>query len=135
MNNLIPFSEFTVAFVRSSGPGGQNVNKVNTKAQLRWPVGESAIFSWEQKTRLRQKLAARLNKYDEVIVNCDEERSQAQNKAKAMVMLNRLVANALKVPKKRRATKPTRISQEKRLAGKVHRAKIKSGRVRPTMSS
>ena len=125
---MIPASEFKIHFVRASGPGGQNVNKVNTKAQLRWPVGESAVFSSEQKMRIRQKLATRLNKYDEIIVNCDDERSQAQNKAKAIVTLNHLVTNVLKIPKKRRPTKPTRSSKEKRLAGKVHHAKIKKNR-------
>jgi ribosome-associated protein len=124
----IPFSEFTITFVRSGGPGGQNVNKVNTKAQLRFKVGESRVLSIEQKARVRIKLANRLNKNDEIIVYADSERSQAQNKNKAVELLNTLVANAIKLPKKRRATKPTKSSKEKRLLSKTRRSKIKQNR-------
>lgn len=124
----IPLSEMHIDFVRSSGPGGQNVNKVNTKAQLRWSVGASRVFSWEQKLRLRSKLKNRLNKHDEIVLWYDDERSQSQNKQKVIHLLNALVKSALKVPRRRVATKPTRASKEKRLEHKTHRSKIKRER-------
>ena len=127
-NSMIPESEIHINFVRSSGPGGQNVNKVSTKAQLRWSVGESAVFNFWEKDRIREKLKTRLNKEDEVVVSCDDERSQAQNKAKAIHILQTIVKNALKIPKRRVATRPTRASKERRLEAKAKRSHVKKQR-------
>ena len=125
---MIPESEFVIEFVRSSGPGGQNVNKVSSKAQLRWDVGAAAIFSEEQKELIRQNLKGRLNKRDEIVVSCDEERSQPQNKEKAIKIFNELIARALEVPEERIPTKPTRGSKEERLERKKQVSKKKEDR-------
>lgn len=122
----IPHSEYTVEFARAGGPGGQNVNKVASKAQLRWSVGASRVLSDEQKVRVREKLKNRLTNNDEILVTAEDERSQAQNRAQVMTRFQELITRALLVPKKRRATKPTRSSKEKRLESK----KIVSARKR-----
>ena len=114
----IPASEYTIEFARSGGPGGQNVNKVSSKAQLRWRVGASIVLSDEQKARVREKLKNRLTNDDEVLVTAEDERSQAQNREQVIARFQELIAQALFVPKKRRATKPTRNSKEKRLQSK-----------------
>ena len=115
---IIPPSEYQIDFARSSGPGGQNVNKVNTKAQLRWSVGRSATLTPEQKYLIRTKLKNKINKDDELVLYSDQERSQAQNKANVIALLHKHVAQALKVSKPRRKTRPSRASKEKRIAGK-----------------
>ena len=114
----IPASEYTIEFARSGGPGGQNVNKVSSKAQLRWSVGASQVLSDEQKARVRVALKNRLTNEDEILVTAEDERSQAQNREQVIARFQELVAQALHVPKKRRPTKPTRSSKEKRLQAK-----------------
>ncbi len=114
----IPASEYTIEFARSGGPGGQNVNKVSSKAQLRWGVGASQSLSDEQKARVRVALKNRLTNDDEILVTAEDERSQAQNREQVIVRFQELIAQALHVQKKRRATKPTRSSKEKRLQSK-----------------
>jgi len=115
---MIPASEYTIEFARSGGPGGQNVNKVSSKAQLRWGVGVSRVLSDEQKARVRAALKNRLTNDDEILVVAEDERSQAQNREQVIARFQELIAQALHVPKKRRATKPTRSSKEKRLQSK-----------------
>ncbi len=124
----IPETEITFDFVRSSGPGGQNVNKVSSKAQLHWNVGASTVFSGWQKDLIRQNLKSRLTKRDEIVVNCDEERSQAQNKEKALAIFQELINRALEKPKPRIATKPSRGKKEERLGEKKHRSELKKER-------
>lgn len=125
----IPEYELFITFARSGGKGGQNVNKTSTKAIVHWPVGKSAVFSYEEKERIRQKLATRLNNNDELVVMSEEERSQPQNKAKAIARLQALVAQAIKVPKKRTPTKPSKSSRYERLdTKKKHSATKKSRR-------
>ncbi len=121
----IPENEFTIHFVRSSGPGGQNVNKLSTKAQVHWSVGSSHAFTPEQKWRIRGKLKNRLTVDDEIVVACSAERSQDQNRQRAISILNSLVEGALRVPKKRIPTRPTKTSKEKRLQSKILRGRIK----------
>jgi len=119
MKFIIPDNELRFDFVRSSGPGGQKVNKTSSKVQLRWTVGPSAVFSFEQKELIRAGLRNQLNKNDEIIISSDEERSQFQNKAKAIERLNNLVNKILTPRKKRLPTKPTRASKIKRLESKI----------------
>jgi ribosome-associated protein len=122
----VPESEISIDFVRSSGPGGQNVNKVSSKAQLRWKVGTSAAFSEEQKALIREAAGKRLNSEDEICLYEQGERSQQRNRDGVVRRLQGLVAEAL-APKKER--KPTRVSrsekmrrlEEKRRAGEQKR--------------
>lgn len=122
---LIPDQELQFDFARSGGPGGQNVNKVESKVILRWNVGSSIIFSAEEKERIRKKLANRLNNNDEIVLQSDEERSQIQNKERAIERLNILVSEAILVPKKRRATRPTHSAKLKRLETKKKHSTMK----------
>jgi len=124
----IPASEIEFSFARSSGVGGQNVNKTSTKAIVHWSVGHSRILNWEEKNRVRTKLANRINNHDEVVVMSEEERSQPQNRLRAVARLQALVTKALQVSKKRRPTKPTKASKLRRIEFKKIRSRVKSGR-------
>lgn len=116
--NMIPNSEYYIEFARSGGPGGQNVNKVSSKAQLRFNVGASLILTEDQKNRVREVLKNRLTNEDEIVVTAEDERSQLQNRELVVTRFQELIAQALRVPKKRRLTQPTRSSREKRLQSK-----------------
>ena len=124
----IPENELRVSFARSGGKGGQNVNKTSTKAIVHWSVGKSRVLTWEEKGRVRTKLANRLNNNDEVVVMSEQQRSQPQNRAAAISRLQALVARALRVPKKRKATKPTKASKLKRLESKKLHSRKKTAR-------
>lgn len=128
MNTYIPESETQITFARSSGAGGQNVNKTSTKAVLHWSVGNSNIFTPEEKERIRMKLTNRLNNVDEIVIMSEEERSQFQNREQAIERLRTLVTQALLIPKKRRATKPTYSSKLERLETKKQHSKTKAER-------
>lgn len=126
--SIIPAGEIRVSFARSSGAGGQNVNKTATKAIVHWSVGRSRVLSSEEKARVRAKLANRINIFGEVVVSSEEERSQSQNRALATARLQALVAQALRVPKTRRPTRPTRASKLRRMEFKKIRSRLKAGR-------
>ncbi len=115
-------------FARSRGPGGQNVNKVNSKAELWVPV--SAIHGLSERAigRLRRMAGKRLTGVDEIHIASDTERSQEANRLAALVRLRVLIVTAMHEPKPRRKTKPTRASQRRRIESKRHRSQIKSGR-------
>jgi ribosome-associated protein len=128
MDHHIPTNELRITFSRSSGAGGQNVNKTSTKATVHWSVGRSRVLSPEEKARVRVKLASRINWMDELVVSSERERSQPQNRALAIAQLQALVARAMHVPKKRRPTRPTRASKERRLESKIKRSRVKANR-------
>lgn len=128
MSIIVPENEFTITFARSSGAGGQNVNKTSTKVIIHWPVGKSAVLSDAEKSRVREKLVNRINNEDELVIMSEEERSQPQNRELAIARLRELVAQALHVPKKRRPTRPTKGSKLRRIESKKQRSEIKSGR-------
>ncbi len=125
---VIPRHEIHITFARSSGPGGQNVNKVSSKVQLSWHIGRSAAVNEDQKNMIRTTLGRYLNTHDEIMLHSDASRSQLMNKEQAIARLQVLVKQALVPKKKRKPTKPTRSSKEKRLREKSHVAKIKKGR-------
>lgn len=125
---FIPENELIITFARSSGKGGQNVNKTSTKVTIHWPIGNSVVLSDEQKGRVRTKLVNRINNNDELVITSEEERSQLQNKELAINRLQSLVGSSLQVPKKRKATKPTKASKLRRLRSKKIRSQIKAQR-------
>jgi ribosome-associated protein len=126
-HNLPPGLLVEERFVRSSGPGGQNVNKVATAVELRVHVG-SAPLAEPVKARLRALAGTRLTDDDVIVIDARATRSQAQNREDARVRLAALIAAASKAPKTRRPTRPTKSSKAVRLDQKLRRSKIKQGR-------
>jgi ribosome-associated protein len=124
----IPENEFEIKFVRSSGPGGQKVNKTATKAQLRWNINKSQVFTEEQKERLHRSSIIRVTKEGDVFLESEETRSQPQNKKIVIQRLNELINQALKKKKKRIPTKPSRAARERRLEEKRRISEIKKSR-------
>jgi ribosome-associated protein len=119
-------------FSRSGGPGGQNVNKVNTRVLLRLRIGDLAGLNEGETARLRETLAGRITAGDEIIVSSDGERSQGINRERAYARLEALVIAAARLPKHRRPTKPSRAVREKRLQSKrLHSRKKASRRPAP----
>ena len=127
----IPAAELDVSFVRSGGPGGQNVNKTSTQAQLRWNVRTSAALSPSERDRLLAALESRLTGEGELILQSQQTRSQSANLDAARSRLKALVAGALTVPKTRRPTRPTRGSQRRRIEAKKRRSETKRRRQKP----
>ncbi|ERL99325.1 protein chain release factor B [Rhodobacteraceae bacterium HIMB11] len=118
--------EITEQFVRASGPGGQNVNKVSTKVSLRYEADRSPNLSAAVKTRLKKIAGTKWTVDGAIIIQCDETRSQIRNREIAQDRLKDLIKKALVVPKRRRPTKPSRGAIERRLKSKKIRAEVKS---------
>jgi ribosome-associated protein len=127
----IPLDEFRWDFTRSSGPGGQNVNKVNSKVQLRWTPGQTPSLPPAVKERLLALVANRLTSEGELLVSSQEYRDQGRNLDACFAKIRDLVRSVAKPPKTRRATKPTRASQLRRAEDKNRRSKTKLGRRTP----
>ncbi len=121
-------AEFVFQTSRSSGPGGQNVNKVNSRVELRFDVLKSCLLSEVQKAVLLTKLATRITSEGILILVSQEERSQLKNKELVVNRFYQLLRDALKPVRKRRKTRPTRASVEKRLQSKKQQAERKSNR-------
>jgi len=113
---------------RSGGKGGQHVNKVETKVEAWWPVKQTNLFSKDEKERIFQKLAHKINKAGCLVCVVSDTRSQLENKLIALKKLQLLIAQSLIVPKKRENTKPTKGSIEKRLENKKKQSDKKSNR-------
>lgn len=118
--------EITEQFVRASGPGGQNVNKVSTKVSLRFEADRSPNLSTSVKARLKKIAGTKWTVDGAIIIQCDETRSQIRNREIAQDRLKDLIKKALVVPKRRRPTKPSRGAIERRLKSKKIRAEVKS---------
>lgn len=117
-------------FIRSSGPGGQNVNKVATAAELRVAIAAIGGLDEEARDRLRTLAGRRLNAAGEIVLRAETSRSQRDNREICISKLRDLAAAAARRPKLRRATRPTRSSQQRRLESKSVRSRIKSARRR-----
>ena len=124
----IPLREFQFSFARSSGPGGQNVNKVNTKATLRWPVLESPSLPREIRARLLARRQSRITAAGELLVTSQRFRDAGRNVADCLEKLRELLAEAGVPRKRRKRTKPTRAAIRRRLEAKRIRSQKKRGR-------
>jgi ribosome-associated protein len=127
----IPDSELSLSFVRSSGPGGQNVNKVATAVQLRFDLERSAVLPDGVKARLKVLSGRRLNADGSILIIARNHRTQEHNRREAQERLTDLIRRALTVPKPRKATKPTRAARERRLEHKTRLQRTKRLRTRP----
>src|SRR6185437_12814358 len=117
----LPERDLTWSFVRASGPGGQNVNKVATAAQLRFDLAGTQALEPAVKQRLRFLAGRRVSEDGALIIVARNQRTQESNRREALECLTELVRRALVPPKVRKATRPTRASRERRLEGKTHR--------------
>lgn len=124
----IPDDEIQESFIRASGPGGQNVNKVASAVELRFNVHLSPTLTPSVKARLVGLAGRRLTKDGWIVIRADRFRNQEQNRTDARARLAELVAEAHKVPKPRVKTRPTKASKERRLVGKSKRGDVKKGR-------
>jgi ribosome-associated protein len=125
---IIPGDELAIAFSRSGGAGGQNVNKVSSKVELRWTPATSAALSDDERAWLIERLRTRLTGDGTLIVTSTATRDQLKNRADATSKLALIVRAALDRPKPRRPTKPSRGAKRRRIADKRHNAEIKRHR-------
>ena len=122
--------EITFQTSRSSGPGGQNVNKVESRVELRWHLMESQVLTDAQKALILEKLTNQLTADGLLLVTAQDDRSQYRNKEIALVRFHELLLKSLRRPKPRKATKPNRSAVRKRLEGKKIQGEKKANRRR-----
>ena len=128
----IPATEFEWSFVRSGGPGGQNVNKVASKAVLRWNVAGSHSLPSDVKARFLAQQHHRVTKLGELVLTSQRYRDQERNRQDCLDKLGALLRQAAAPPRPRKRTRPSRASKESRLRAKELRSKRKSARRPPT---
>ncbi|MEC8682169.1 MAG: alternative ribosome rescue aminoacyl-tRNA hydrolase ArfB [Bacteroidota bacterium] len=132
MNKEALLQECDFKAVRSSGPGGQHVNKTSTKVMLHWSLKDSNVFSEEEKERLYKRLKSKLTSDDQLVLSYDQSRSRHKNKDEVFKNLVRLLENGLLKPKRRKRTKPTLASKKRRLDSKKRNAEKKANRKPPS---
>lgn len=130
---VVPDDELQLEFIRSPGPGGQNVNKVASALQLRFDVARSTLLDDWTRARLATLAGRRLTRDGWLVLTAHRHRTQEGNRRDAFERLAELIAQARVRPKTRRATKPTRASKERRLEGKKQRTQTKRLRGRPNV--
>ena len=124
----IPLAEFEFRFTRSSGPGGQNVNKVNSKAQLRWPVVASPSLPDAVRERFRSRFGNRISADGDLLIASQRYRDQARNVDDCLEKLRAMLAAVAAPPLRRKRTRPSRASIERRLGDKRRRSEKKQSR-------
>jgi ribosome-associated protein len=125
---VIPDTDLSFAFIRASGPGGQNVNKVSSAVQLRFDMAGTLALSDAVKSRLRALAGRRVTDDGAILITARNQRSQDHNRREALERLAELIRRALIAPKPRKATKPTRAARERRLEGKSRTQQTKRAR-------
>ena len=133
MNKDLLYTECNFKAVRSSGPGGQHVNKTSTKVVLSWSLELTTAFDEIQKERLEKYLATKLTKDRMIVLSYDQSRSQHKNKETVFTNFIKLLEKGLRVPKYRKKTKPTFASKRKRLDGKKRTSEKKNNRRPPKL--
>ena len=128
---MIPESEYTLSYVRSPGPGGQNVNKVASACELRFHVARSSMLDDAGKERLRRLAGRRLTQGDEIVIEAHRHRGQEANRRDAIGRLEQLIIAARHVPLPRKKTRPSRAAKARRLDGKRLQKAKKQNRGRP----
>jgi ribosome-associated protein len=127
-NITIPAAELRLSFARSGGPGGQNVNKVSSKAVLHWDLLNSPSLPPDVRARFIEAYPTRITKAGEVVIHSEEYRDQPKNIQACHDKLREMITAVLRPPKKRRATRPTKGSKVRRLNEKKQRSQTKAGR-------
>jgi ribosome-associated protein len=130
---VIPESEYTLSYVRSPGPGGQNVNKVSSACELRFRVNATSLLDEAARERLRTLAGRRLTQNDEIVIAAHRHRGQEANRRDAIERLERLIEQARHVPKPRKKTRPSRAAKARRLEGKRIKQAKKRLRGRPAL--
>ena len=127
----IPLRELDIQFVRSSGPGGQNVNKVSTKAVLRWPVMHSPSLPDDVRQRFAARYPRRITRTGDLVIHSQRFRDQGRNVADCLEKLRELLASVARPPARRRPSKPSRAGVERRLEQKKRQGERKTDRRKP----
>jgi ribosome-associated protein len=133
MDKTLLITELNFKAVRSSGPGGQHVNKTSSKVEAHFDVTNTNSLSVAEIARLSEKLKNRISSEGILVLSCGESRSQHRNKAIVIERMLHLITESLKVKKKRKKTKPSRAAVEKRLRSKKNKALKKTNRKRPSL--